>query len=79
MQTIPQAKSARNPRSVNDRRSHQTARPGWRPRRRSPGALAADIAASIKARIAEERGWSLAEYGIADKPEMIELVIHQLQ
>ncbi len=43
MQTIH-----RSPRSVNDRRSHQTARPGWRPRRRSPQALAADIAASIR-------------------------------
>ncbi len=38
----------RNPRSVNDRRSHQCARPGWRPRKTSRSQLAADIAASIR-------------------------------
>ncbi len=52
MQTIPQS-----PRSVNDRRSHQCARPGWRPRRGSQQRLAADIAASIERRIAEGRPW----------------------
>lgn len=36
------------PRSVNDRRSHQCARPGWRPRRGSQRQLAADIADSIR-------------------------------
>ncbi len=51
----------------------------WRPRRRSPGALAADIAASIKARIAEGRGWSLADYGIDQNPEMAALVAKQLE
>ncbi|PON11758.1 hypothetical protein C2W62_43160 [Candidatus Entotheonella serta] len=74
MQTIN-----RPPHAVNDRRSQQCARPGWRPRRRSQQALAADIAASIKTRIAEGRGWSLDEYGIADNPDMIALVTHQLQ
>ncbi|ETW93841.1 MAG: hypothetical protein ETSY1_37470 [Candidatus Entotheonella factor] len=34
--------------SVNDRRSHQTARAGWRPRQTSPRQLAADIANSIR-------------------------------
>ena len=38
----------RNPRSVNDRRSHQCARPGWRPRQRTPHQLACDIAKSIR-------------------------------
>ncbi len=33
--------------SVNDRRSHQRARPGWRPRRTSQRQLAQDIAESI--------------------------------
>jgi hypothetical protein len=40
--------STRNPRSVNDRRSHQCARPGWRPRKRPPQQLARDIAESIR-------------------------------
>ncbi|PON16418.1 hypothetical protein C2W62_18555 [Candidatus Entotheonella serta] len=35
-------------RSVNNRSSHQTARPGWRPRKCSPRQLAQDIAASIR-------------------------------
>ncbi len=65
--------------SVNDRSSHQCARPGWRPRRRSPSTLAADIAASIKARIAEGRGWSLADHGIDQKPEMVALVAKHLE
>ena len=38
----------RKPRSVNDRRSHQCARPGWRPRKRTPRQLARDIAESIR-------------------------------
>jgi hypothetical protein len=38
----------RNPRSVNDRRSHQCARPGWRPRQHTPDQLARDIAESIR-------------------------------
>lgn len=67
------------PRSVNDRTSHQCARVGWKPRQRSPHQRAIFIAESIKARIAEGRSWSLADYGIADKPEIIELVNQQLQ
>jgi hypothetical protein len=39
---------ARNPHGVNDRRSHQCARPGWRPRQRTPRQLARDIAESIR-------------------------------
>ena len=35
-------------RSVNDRRSYQCARPGWRPRQRTPHQLARDIAESIR-------------------------------
>lgn len=35
--------------SVNDRRRHQCARPGWRPRRRRPDRqFAADVAAAIR-------------------------------
>ena len=43
MQTIPQCLH-----SVNDRRSHQCARPGWRPRRGSRLQLARDIADAIR-------------------------------
>jgi hypothetical protein len=45
---LPETTPVRNPRSVNDRRSHQCARPGWRPRKRTPRQLARDIAASIR-------------------------------
>ncbi len=79
MQTIPQAPTNRNPRAVNDHRSHQTARPGWRPRKCSPEQRAIFIAESIKARIAEGRGWSLAEYGIDGNADMIALVNQHLQ
>jgi hypothetical protein len=47
MQNIAETTPARNPRSVNNRRSHQCARPGWRPRRRTPRQIARDIAESI--------------------------------
>lgn len=36
------------PHSVNDRRAHQCARPGWRPRQGTPHQLAQDIADSIR-------------------------------
>lgn len=48
MQNIAETNSTRNPRSVNDRRSHQCARPGWRPRQRTLHQLARDIAESIR-------------------------------
>jgi hypothetical protein len=48
MQNITQTTPTRNPRSVNDRRSHQCARPGWRPRQRTPRQLARDIVESIR-------------------------------
>jgi hypothetical protein len=48
MQNITQTTPVRNPRSVNDRSSHQCARPGWRPRTRTPHQLARDIAESIR-------------------------------
>jgi len=48
MQNIAETTGTRNPRSVDDRRSHQCARPGWRPRRRTPRQLARDIAESIR-------------------------------
>lgn len=67
------------PRSVNDRRRHQCARPGWRPRKVSNRKLALFIAESIQARIAEGRSWSLAAYGIADNADMIALVNQHLQ
>ena len=48
-----------NPRGVNDRRSHQCARPGWRPRQRTLHQLARDIAASIRQhRAAGDARWS---------------------
>lgn len=65
--------------SVNDRRSHQCARAGWRPRKVSNRKQALYIAESIQARIAEGRSWSLAEYGIADNADMIALVNQHLQ
>ena len=50
---------AGNPRSVNDRRSHQCARPGWRPRKRTPRQLACDIAESIRRhRAADDARWT---------------------
>jgi hypothetical protein len=48
MQNIAETTPARNPRSVNDRRSYQCARTGWRPRKRTPRQLAQDIAESIR-------------------------------
>lgn len=66
------------PRTVNDRRSHQTARPGWRPPKRSPRQRALYIADSIQARIAERRPWSFADYGIEGHPEMVNLVTQHL-
>jgi hypothetical protein len=48
MQNIAETTPARNPRSVNDRRSHQCARPGWRPRKRTTRQQAAIIAESIR-------------------------------
>jgi hypothetical protein len=48
MQNIAETTPARNPRSVSDRRSHQCARSGWRPRKRTPHQLARDIAESIR-------------------------------
>jgi hypothetical protein len=45
---LPETTPVRNPRSVNDRCSHQCARPGWRPRQRTPHQLARDIAESIR-------------------------------
>ena len=40
--------SNRNPHSASDRRSHQCARPGWRPRKRTSRPQAAIIAESIR-------------------------------
>ena len=48
MQNIAETIPTCNPRSVNDRRSHQCARPGWRPRQCTPHQLACDIAESIR-------------------------------
>ena len=45
---LPETTPDRNPRSVNDRRSHQCARPGWRPRKRTPHQQAEIIAESIR-------------------------------
>jgi hypothetical protein len=45
---LPETTHDRNPHSVNDRRSHQCARPGWRPRKSTPRQLARDIVASIR-------------------------------
>ena len=51
------------------------------PRRRPQPKLeqqAIYIADSIRARIAEGRGYDLSDYGIADKPEMVTLVTKHL-
>jgi hypothetical protein len=51
------------------------------PRRRSqpqPEQLAIYIAESIRSRIAEGRGYQLDDYGLGDKPELIELVARAL-
>jgi hypothetical protein len=59
MQNIAETTHTRNPRSVNDRRSHQCARPGWRPRKRTPHQLARDIAESIRQhRAAGDARWT---------------------
>ena len=59
MQNIAETILDRNPRSVNDRRSHQCARPGWRPRKRTPYQLARDIAEAIRQhRAAGDKRWT---------------------
>jgi hypothetical protein len=59
MQNIAQTTPDRNPRSVNDRRSHQCARPRWRPRKRTPRQQAAIIAESIRQhRVASDARWT---------------------
>lgn len=78
MQTIPQTTPGRHPGSVPTRRRHQCARPGWHPRYCSPQQLARDIAASIQARIAEGRSWSMDDYGIKGDAHMIEMVSQYL-
>jgi hypothetical protein len=54
---------------------------GYRERRRSMPSteqLAVYIAESIRSRIAEGRGYELNDYGLDDKPELIELVARAL-
>ena len=54
---------------------------GYRERRRSMPSteqLAVYIAESIRARLAEGRTYNLDDYGLGDKPEMIELVARAL-
>ena len=51
------------------------------PRRRlqpQPEQLAVYIAESIRARLAEGRGYELDDYGLNDQPELIELVARAL-
>jgi hypothetical protein len=56
---LPETPRPRNPRSVNDRRAHQCARPGWRPRKRTQHQLARDVAASIRQhRAAGDARWT---------------------
>jgi hypothetical protein len=56
---LPETPQPRNPRSVNDRRAHQCARPGWRPRKRTRRQLARDVAASIRQhRAAGDARWT---------------------
>ena len=56
---LPETTLVRNPRSVNDRRSHQCARPGWRPRERTPRQQAEIIAESIRQhRAAGDARWT---------------------
>jgi hypothetical protein len=59
VQNIAQTTPDRKPRSVPDRRSHQCARPGWRPRKRTPRQQAEIIAASIRQhRAAGDTRWT---------------------
>ncbi len=76
--TLSHPPTTRNPRPVSDRRSHQCARPGWRPPYLSPQQQAERIAESIKSRIAEGLSWSLSDYGIEGNESMIQLVTHHL-
>ena len=56
---LPETNPVRNPGSKSDRRSHQCARPGWRPPRGSDQQLAADIADSIRQhRAAGDTRWT---------------------
>jgi hypothetical protein len=56
---LPETTPARNPRSVNDRRSHQCARTSWRPRKRTPHQQAQIIASSIRQhRAAGDTRWT---------------------
>jgi hypothetical protein len=56
---LPETAPNRNPRSVNDRRLHQCARPGWRPRKRTSRKQAAIIAESIRQhRAAGDTHWT---------------------
>ena len=59
MQNIAETIPVRNSCSVNDRRSHQCARPGWRPRKSTPRHLARAIAESIhQHRAAGDARWT---------------------
>ena len=59
MQNIAETTPVRKPRGVNDRRSHQCARPGWRPRKGTPHQLARNIAESIRQhRAAGDARWT---------------------
>jgi hypothetical protein len=56
---LPETPQPRNSRSVNDRRAHQCARPGRRPRKRTRRQLARDVAASIRQhRAAGDARWT---------------------
>jgi hypothetical protein len=56
---LPETAPNRNPHSASDRRSHQCARPGWRPRKRTTRPQAEIIAESIRQhRVASDARWT---------------------
>ena len=64
-------------RSVNDRRSHQCARSGWRPRKRTSRQLARDIAESIRQhRSAGDARWTQPSEFTPDAE--IQILVRQL-
>lgn len=73
MQTISESTPDCNT-SVNDRRSHQCARPGWRPRRRSNRRMAQDIVASVLEHRALGHTKWIEPHEFARDPKLLALV-----
>lgn len=61
---------------IMHRNKGNTAGPKLRLKKVTPEQSAQFIAESIEAKVAAGVQWSFSDYGIADKPEMIDLVCH---